>query len=257
MNGILTFSFTKKSSEETLESRVARARDGDRTAREELIRDYAPFILKTASSLVKRYVAFGKDDEASIAMSAFNEAIDAYASKRPGFLAFAATVIRRRLVDHFRKAVRHPEIPFSALENRDSGNSRAVDIEVLDSYGTTDWQKVIERRDEIERWKETLEEFGLTLNKVVKMTPKHEDARTRAIEIAKIVAGNRHLRDKLFLTKRLPVDDILSWLPPENRVSRKTMDRQSVYITALVIILTGEFPSIREFLGIDGRGGDT
>ena len=55
----------------------------------------------------------GRDDEASIAMIAFNEAIDAYDdSAGASFLSFAEIVIKRRMVDYFRrKTKRQEEVP--------------------------------------------------------------------------------------------------------------------------------------------------
>jgi len=235
--------------------RVARARNGDFEAREKLIRDYTPFILKTAASAIKRYVVMSRDDEASIALSAFNEAIDAYSSSRPGFLKFAATVIRRRLIDYFRKQTRHREIPFSALEAQKNGDENNACSLTCDDYDVQDWQKVIERRDEIEKWKETIKEFGINFAGIVKSTPKHEDARKRALYFAHVVARHPDLRKKFFGSKKLPIEEILEKVPEAVRVSKKTLTRQRTYITAMAIILAGDFPSLKEFLGTSSERG--
>ena len=61
---------------------VAKARAGDDRARERILHEYRPFFLRVASSVCRKYLVLGRDDEASIAMIAFNEAIDAYDDTR-------------------------------------------------------------------------------------------------------------------------------------------------------------------------------
>lgn len=247
VNAILTLKSTGRAEQEPVESRVARARDGDIQARDDLIRDYTPFILKTASSCVRKYVILGTDDEASVALSAFNEAIDAFKSARPGFLAFSATVIKRRLVDYYRKQARHREIPFSTMNPYDGDNHSQWDPSCL-TYSAQDWQDCVERRDDIENWKEALKGFGLTLGQVIRSTPKHRDARKRAMIMASIIAGNDGLRSKFYATRQIPADELLSLMPEKDRVSRKTVDRQKVYIAAVAIAMSGDYPSLEDFL---------
>ena len=72
----------------------------DKQIRESVIVKYTPFILKTASDLTGRYINQGIDEEYSVSLIAFNEAIDSFDSTRGvSFFAFARVVIRRRLMD--------------------------------------------------------------------------------------------------------------------------------------------------------------
>lgn len=57
---------------------VIKAQQGDARVREQILQDYRPFYLRVASGTCKKYLVLGRDDEASIAMIAFNEAIDPY-----------------------------------------------------------------------------------------------------------------------------------------------------------------------------------
>lgn len=249
VNAILTLKFSQDMDPEPIEARVARAREGDIQARDDLIRDYTPFILKTAASCTRRYIVLGEDDEASVALAAFNEAIDAFKSNNPGFLAFTATVIKRRLIDQYRKKARRREIPFSALNPYRDESEGAWDPSCL-AYSTTDWQAVIERRDDIENWKQDLEKFGLTLGQVVQATPKHRDARERAMYMAKLIAQNDTLKNSFLTNREVPVDELLSVMPEKRRVSKKTVIRQRKYITAIAVAMTGDYPSIKGFLNV-------
>lgn len=243
------FSFFTIFAGATVESRAARARDGDPQAREDLLRDYTAFILKTASSAARRYLVTGRDEEVSVALSAFNEAISAYTSPNPGFLAFAATVIRRRLIDYYRKERRRDEVPFSSLSDDDESGEWPASIESAEGGVVQDWSQVLERRDDLERWVAVLKEFHLTLKDVVRGTPKHVDARERAIRTAVLLARDAALRDKFVEQKRLPLDDLVRALPGEV-ASRKTLERQRDYITAIAVILTHNLSSLAEFLDL-------
>jgi RNA polymerase sigma factor len=251
VNGILVSSMGRIVTE-SIETRVARARDGDTVARDDLIRDYVPFVLKTASAASRKYLTVGQDDEVSVALQAFDEAIVAYDSPQPGFLAFAATVIRRRLIDYFRRESRRDETPLSALGQN---NDRSLALSVGVNSDPASWQNALERRDEMERWREALEEYGLTLAHVVRKTPKHSDARERALRLAVLVAQDSHLREKFLRERKLPIDDLFRSLPAELAMSRKTVERQRDYVTAIALMLVKDFPTLREFLDLPKTGG--
>ena len=80
---------------------------------ERFIEAYQPFILRTASQCAGFSVT-RSDDEFSIALLAFYEAVRQYDPAGGSFGAFAALVIRHRLADYYR-ALRHfaPEIPLA------------------------------------------------------------------------------------------------------------------------------------------------
>ena len=246
----LIFSFLTILTGQSVESRVALARDGDAQAREDLIRDYTPFILKTASSGARRYLVQGRDEEVSVSLQAFNEAISAYSSERPGFLAFAASVIRRRLIDYYRKEKRRDEVPFSSLaDDEESDEEWPANVEAQRSFVVDDWSRVLERRDDIEQWVEVLKSYRLTLKDVVKAVPKHVDARERAIRTAALLAGDPLLANKFVKSRKLPIDDLVRLLPDEV-ASRKTLERQKDYITAIAAILTHDLSSLKEYLDL-------
>lgn len=245
----MIFSFLTLSANDTVESRVRQARDGDPRARDDLIRDYTPFVLKTASAAARRYLVPGRDEEISVALMAFDEAISAYVSPRPGFLAFAATVIRRRLIDYYRKEKRREEVPFSSFSNDDESAEWPASVEATRSFLVEDWSKALERRDDIERWTGILGTFNLTIKRVMKAVPKHVDARERAIRTAVLLAGDGALAAKFMGQRRLPIDDLLRAFP-NDVASRKTLERQKEYITAIAIVLTCNLSSLREYLDL-------
>ncbi|MDC1542070.1 methyl-accepting chemotaxis protein [Candidatus Pseudothioglobus singularis] len=86
-----------------LEKLVLSAQNGDQPTQDYLLERYKPFIATTVSEVCKRYIDAEKDDEFSIGLVAFNEAIFAYSpDKGSSFLSFAKTVIKRRVIDYIR-----------------------------------------------------------------------------------------------------------------------------------------------------------
>ncbi|MBQ8401937.1 MAG: hypothetical protein IJX14_08410, partial [Clostridia bacterium] len=73
---------------------------------DDFIREYIPFIRAEASKCIQR-LCTEQDDEYSIAMIAFHEAITGYERSRGNFLRYAAMLIRSRIIDYSRKESRH------------------------------------------------------------------------------------------------------------------------------------------------------
>lgn len=219
-----------------------RAKAGDMDARERLISSYSPFILKVGSQVSGRYIRAGMDDEYSIGLLAFNEAIDGYRPGESNFLAFAAMIIRRRLIDYFRQ--KKPEVPFSSVVEGENGEQIQIEGKRGVYLEVTDASESIERREEIYRYKDALSEFGISFKDLVACSPKHYDARERAKEVALRIAEDEELRDYLIARKSLPVQK----LGELGIVSRKTLERQRKYIIALALIMSGDYPYLREYV---------
>ena len=69
-----------------------------------------PFIKTETTKFLKRPPIEGHDDELSIAMITFHEAIGGYTRTRGAFLKYAAMMIRSRLIDYSRREQRHSRV---------------------------------------------------------------------------------------------------------------------------------------------------
>lgn len=226
---------------------VAQAQDGDKESRELLLRNYRPFFLRVASQVSKKYLVLGRDDEASIAMLAFDEAIMSYNSEAgASFLSFAELVIKRRMVDFFRRrSRRQAEIPLSALESEDPDDNVVQRIESKQAFSVLkEQEEAEERREEIFRLNQILSDYGILFSDLVDASPKHQDARERALEVAQILASDPKLLQYMTHRKALPLKDLQKLV----NVSRKTLERQRKYIITLTLILIGEFYYLQEYL---------
>jgi RNA polymerase sigma factor len=222
---------------------------GKEETREKLIKKYLPFILKVTARTCKRYVYLEEDDEVSVALVAFNEALDKYdLQQKASFFTFAELVIRNRLIDYFRQT-KQRDVPWSSLvkEGEDDGDSiRQIDKLIWQEAVEHHYEKEIAemRREEIREYSEKLNEFGIEFRDLVKDSPKHQDARITAYQIARLISEKEGYCSYLQRTKTLPLKDLLK----EVRVSRKTLERRRKYIIALVIIMMGEFYFLQDYL---------
>lgn len=229
---------------------ITQIQQGDEGIRENIIQKYLPFILKVASQSCKRFVRMGEDDEVSIALLAFNEALDKYdCEQKTSFFSFAQAVIKRRMIDYFRKNAGNKDIPWSALaatNDEDSEVVNKIDRLTWESSKSLYFEKDLSelRRDEIMEFQKELQNYGISLSDLVVSSPKHQDARVSAYQVAEIVAGNFHFRQHLTKTGTLPLKELARVVA----VSRKTLERQRKYIIALTIILSGEFYFLDEYL---------
>jgi len=228
---------------------VLEAQQGNGMVREHLIKSYTPFILKTASRVSGRYVRLGEDDEVSVGLMAFNEAIDCYnTDKNISFLSFAETVIKRRLIDFFRKeaVIGRRFTPLSSFEQDDENNEGTQYYLELKQSTEQFIEKnaAAERKEEIILFTQKLMEFGITFQELVAISPKHEDARVRAMEAARIIASDSDMRAHLVTKKELP----LKILEQKAGISRKTLERQRKYIIAITLILINDFDYLRQYI---------
>ncbi|RCW41722.1 RNA polymerase sigma factor SigI [Paenibacillus prosopidis] len=228
---------------------VARIRQGDELLREQFIADYRPYILKVTSRFCKRYIDPTRDDEFSVALSAFNEAINQYASHAgKSFIGFAETVIRRRLIDYVRKEQRHSQVvPYSMFDSEEEEQPQYNSVETKQAMNAFEVKRTEdERRLEIGELNQELERFGITFLELVEHSPKHTDSRKLLIGIARTLVGESALLDTLKETGKLPVKELTEMCG----VSRKTVERNRKYIIAIALIISGTYPFMHDYLSI-------
>jgi RNA polymerase sigma factor len=231
------------------EELVHRIQEGDLLLRNQFIADYQPYVAKVTSRFCKRYIDPAKDDEFSIALSAFNEALNQYSAPMGrSFLGFAETVIRRRLIDHLRKEQRfRGQIPYSSFDQEDEENNIINPVEVHQAIEQYEKQKGLEdRRSEIEDFSRCLAEFEIAYSELVDASPKHDDSRQMLFTIGRMLSQEADLMRILLQKRQLPIKDLLERV----EVSRKTLERNRKFIIAIALIFNGPYPYLRDYLQI-------
>ncbi|MBO8171830.1 MAG: RNA polymerase sigma-I factor [Bacillaceae bacterium] len=230
---------------------VKRIQEGDEELRNWFLQKYQPFISQVTSKVCKRYIDPAHDDEFSIALVAFDEALHQY---RPGkgssFLSFADLVIRRRVIDYIRKESRQRKQAFSLDETveEEGRKENYFEVEASLKQFSLDQESAM-RKEEIAHYEERLKDFGISLQELPHYTPKHVDARENAVRIAGVIAENNKIRDHLLQKKKIPMKDLM----PHIDMSRKTVERNRIYIIAMAIIMIEDYQYLKSYLGMDKR----
>lgn len=226
----------------------------DMATADEMIRAYMPFIRKETAKFLKRPLVEENDDELSIAMIAFYEAIQDYSVIRGPFLHFAALHIKSRLIDHTRKEKRHHR-----LISMDHPASDEDDAPLKDKLADPedlihDGMMRDATRTEIEEFAASIRTFGIQLSDVAEHCPKQErtlEACRTALNYAK---ENPQIMDEFLRTKRLPI----ALIAGGSGVERKTLERHRKYMVALLLAYTNGYEIIRGHLKCalltEGRG---
>ena len=208
------------------EEYLAAAKEGDHAAREEILEANRTFIYKVACRFCLKQLQWGQDDELSIALIAFNEAIDKYqGEKNVPFPVFARMVIKHRLIDFFRKEKKIIEISFGD----DSWPTEEKRLAQETQYEETIIQ---ERRDEIKEYEALLKKYGLNLKELARSTPKHKPTCRQFVGVASRLAEDEKMFAYFVETAKLPLKE----LSLACGIPRKTMERHRKYIAALSLI---------------------
>ncbi|WP_336882136.1 RNA polymerase sigma factor SigI [Priestia koreensis] len=228
----------------TLEEMAVQIQKGDGQLQNEVIDQYKPFIAKTVSSVCKRYI-HETDDEFSIGLIAFNEAIEKYTKEKgSSLLSFAELIIKRRVIDYIRKEVRVRSWHFDLKEDmEEEGAQSKIEADLsIHAYHKSIEQEL--RQQEIIQFHEVLKKFGMSLSEIVEQSPKHYDARINAIEVAQYIVNQDEVCEQLFKKKQIPIRQIERHV----KVSRKTIERNRKYIIAMAIVLTGDYIYLKDYL---------
>jgi RNA polymerase sigma factor len=242
---MLSLLFLAKKRKRSLEDTVLKIQEGDLSLLNETIDAYKPFIAKTVASVCKRFI-HESDDEFSIGLIAFHEAIQKYSPERgSSLISFAEVMIKRRVIDYIRKHSKNQNISLEfGVQNQDE-DSPSLTLE--NEISIDDYQKKIEtdlRRQEIMQFQQILREFDLSFQDLVEQSPKHADARKNAMVIANILVENQELQDYLIEKKRLPIKQLEDLVD----VSRKTIERNRKYIMAISLILINDYIYLKDYI---------
>jgi RNA polymerase sigma factor len=211
-----------------------------------LIDEYKPFIAKCVERVTGRYVRYGEDDELSIALLAFVEAIKSYNIEKGNFLAFSQNVIKRRLIDFYRKEKKHNNV-ISLNQNLREDEEDTPDLttgEALDRYSVDIISEY--RRLELEDLKKELSNWDISFFELINASPKHDKTRKIYSDIVKYILSQPELVAQIKQKKYLPIAEI----EKNTGIPRKKIERARKYILAVTIILTGDYQYIKDYIDL-------
>jgi len=224
----------------------------DFLAREKIFHEYRPQIKSIASSICKRNLSWDNDDELSISLIAFNEAIDTYdKSKGMKFISYARMLIHNRLVDYFRSESRFLHQSLDVVGEEQEVNEYEKK-QSLDEHRKK--QENISLSETMEIFDSTLLEYGISLDDLVKISPKHRDTRHKLMNVAQSIVNEPILLSKLKQSKRLPIKELKIY----TGLSRRVLETGRKYIIALSLILSDDnYSEIKDFINFPNiEGGE-
>ncbi len=220
---------------------------------DDLIRQYLPFIKSEATKFLQRPCT-DQDDELSVAMIAFHEAIGGYSKERGAFMKYAALLIRSRLIDFQRKEKRHfGHVSLDAAQNEDDKTLEEKMADDVNDYERREGLFATKR--EIEELSKIMAEYKISLTDVAENSPKQASTREACGRAVRYAIENPEILEELLKTKKLP----LASLADGSGAVRKTLERHRKYIIALLLIQTNGYEIIRGHLkhALSKRGGRT
>ncbi|MCR5119937.1 MAG: RNA polymerase sigma-I factor [Lachnospiraceae bacterium] len=223
----------------------------DEAVLEAFIQENKSFILSVASRIMKRYVT-DSDDEWSVALIAFDEAVRSYEESKGDFKLFAGMVIKRRLIDYIRSESRHnAEISVEPYAmDGDSGEGDEVtglQLEVksrtAEMADNADPSAGI--RDEIAQLSAELKAYGISFFELEEASPRAEKTKNACATAVRTLIGDEDMKAAMIKKKTLPMKE----LSKSSGVDRKTLERHRKYLIAVALILTGDLPHMAEYVG--------
>ena len=201
---------------------------------DELIDCHMGFIIRTVSNMTGRYVSTENDDEFSIALSAFAEAVERYRPERGAFLSFAGLVIRSRLSTYLEREKRYQDTV--SLEGL-AENGQEPEAPLKEDH--SDFQ------EEIYQFQKELSLFALTLEDLAENSPRHHDTRERAVTIAEKSSREQVIVDETYRKRKLPIRRVAKFCS----VSEKIVKDSKLFILATMLIFLKKFPMLLNWVG--------
>lgn len=211
----------------------------DSRKRDLFIEAYKPFIAATVSKICGKYKSYGIDEELSIGLLAFNEAIDKF-DGRGSFLSFSKLVIKSRLYDYFRYQKRRGE--GESLYSEDGRETQGIVDISFDSALKN--QQRSELADEIELFKNELLKYDISMTELVKASPKHGKKRHAVKKVISFIQSEEKCLEFFKQSGNLPLKIIESNL----NISRKLIEPYRKYVIASVLIFLGNYTYLKEYL---------
>ena len=219
------------------------------------IRENKKFILTQTYKTCHRFVN-ECDDEYSIALIAFSEAINSYDKAKGNFYGFASLVIKRRLLDYIKFENRHAieySVETETLDG-DLGNEEdisALKLEVQDKLvkESLRYNDKITIKDEILDLSDKLSIYGFTFMDISTSSPKAQKTKKQCGLVINYITSRAELVKVLRETKTLPVKKICENI----KVPRKILERHRKYIITVVEIIYGDYPQLAEYVKDIGK----
>lgn len=188
-----------------------------------------------------------EDEEFEIALQAFNEAVMAYDESKGDFYDFAEEVIYEKLTGETLEETVQEEELYEEEEQIPEEELLEEDEPMEEDVPEEEFYEDISV--EIEELGAQLKRRQIHFADLVNFSPKSKKAKNEVFKAIEYIVDNRAALDKVLDEGIVPVNKVLD----NTSVSRDCLDKHRKYIIAAVMILTGNYPQLAEYLyGVEG-----
>lgn len=212
----------------------------------QLILENERFILRCASRAANRYVT-KSDDEWSVALSAFAQAVTTYRFDRGSFLSLAELAIRRRLIDYQKSQARYGNeitVNPSVFDSEPDEENEDISIRISLNGKMACAGDGADARLEIQAVNDTFAGYAFSFFDLPDYAPKSAKTKAACAKAAAFLLKNPPLIEEMRTLRQLPLKLIEKYAD----VPRKILERHRKYIIAAVEILSGEYPYLAEYV---------
>lgn len=211
----------------------------------DLVKNKKSFIIGCASKSARKFIS-ESDDEWSVALIAFSDAVKTYSESRGGFLPYAEMIIRSRIIDYYRTERKH-DAEFSVspdvfnCETEENDENLSIKIAVAERLVTHERNSV---KDEIEAITTVFKEYGFSFYDLADCSPKSQKTKNACRQAVLYILENENIIKEIKTSRQLPIKKILN----DTKLPRKLIERHRRYIIAAAEILSGKYPCLAEYV---------
>lgn len=210
----------------------------DEYERNRFIERYKPFLAKYTSSICKRYVSYGHDEELSVALLAFNESIDRFQGEGI-FFEYAKIVVRSRLYDYFHSKEYKERHVYHDIDDEQqyymNDHSQSQYYEEL---------KNNQLKEEVEELKKLLSFYSIEMIDLYESRPKHLMSKKHVHHVIKKILDDDETVSFIIDKGYLPMKRILDLC----HTTKKRLEPYRRYIIAVVMICEGQFELLKAYM---------
>lgn len=203
------------------------------------------FIINCAYRATHRFIS-QSDDEWSISLIAFSNAVKSYDQEKGGFLPYAELLIKRSLVDYYRTTKKFDAEYFVSPEifefnSKDEEAEVSMKLEIAQKLSTSMENSL---GDEIESVNAEFKSFGFSFYDLAQCSPKSQKTKNACKQAVLYVLEHPIVREEINQSKQLPI----KLIQKNTNLPRKILENHRRYIIAAIKILSGEYPLLAEYL---------
>ena len=224
----------------------------DERAFEELTKEFEKRNKVIASRVTGRFIT-ESDDEWSVVLLAFFEAVKGYDPGKGSFAGFSEMVIKRRLIDHIRSAGKLSKEVLIDLSADgpgpdEEGRYDPVSLRLVEEAEAAA-KREQESRDlkiEIETLSARLGAYGILFSELPDVSPVAGKTKKACAKSVMTIVLDPDLTAELKKKHRMPAKEISK----RCKIPLKLLDKHRKYIIAVTEIMTGEYTALQQFTAV-------